>query len=90
MTPVGLLFNELIFSPETLLSSVTSMLRQVVDFDTGKYLQHTGPVSLYVVRLAVRVEGYCVDLLRHNTPGSAGKWEPHVRGITGATPETLE
>lgn len=89
MTPVGLLFNELTFSPQTLLTSITSMLRQTVDFDTGKYVPHTGVVSLYVIRLAVRVEGYCRDLLHHNTPGLRGKWHPHVRGITGAAPEIL-
>jgi hypothetical protein len=63
-TPVGLLFNEIVMSPNAILTSVLQMLEKVVDMDTGKYSE-LGESILYVTRLAIRVEGYLLFLIRN-------------------------
>ncbi|KAJ1425171.1 hypothetical protein B484DRAFT_93375, partial [Ochromonadaceae sp. CCMP2298] len=64
-TPVGLLFNELVMAPSIVFNSVFEMLDRVVEMDTGKY-SALGESILYVLRLAVRVEGYMVFLMKNN------------------------
>jgi hypothetical protein len=64
-TPTGLLFNELIMSPNIVFASVYEMLDKVVEMDTGKYSELSESI-LYVVRLAVRLEGYILFLIRNN------------------------
>lgn len=64
-TPVGLLFNEIITTPHVILSSIQLMLERVIDMDTGKYSELSDSI-LYVVRLAVRVEGYLLFLVRNH------------------------
>ena len=63
-TPVGLLFNEIVMSPNAILTSVLQMLEKVVDMDSGKYSE-LGESILYVTRLAIRVEGYLLFLIRN-------------------------
>jgi hypothetical protein len=63
-TTTGLLFNEIIMSPDIVLSSIKVMLERVVEMDTGKYSE-LGSSILYVVRLAVRVEGYILFLMKN-------------------------
>ena len=63
-TPVGLLFNELVMSPNAVMASVSHMLERVVDMDSGKYSE-LGESILYVTRLAIRVEGYLLFLIRN-------------------------
>ena len=63
-TPVGLLFNEIVMSPNAILTSVLHMLEKVVDMDSGKYSE-LGESILYVTRLAIRVEGYLLFLIRN-------------------------
>jgi hypothetical protein len=63
-TPVGLLFNEIVMSPNAILASVLQMLEKVVDMDSGKYSE-LGESILYVTRLAIRVEGYLLFLIRN-------------------------
>jgi hypothetical protein len=63
-TSVGLLFNEIIMAPHVILSSVKMMLERVIEMDTGKYSE-LGEAILYVVRMAVRVEGYLMFLVRN-------------------------
>lgn len=41
---VGLLFNEIIMSPNVILTSIQTMLERVIDMDTGKYRR----VNLYI------------------------------------------
>ena len=69
-TPVGLLFNEIVMSPNVILTAILEMLERVVDMDSGKYSE-LGESILYVTRLAIRVEGYLLFLVRnkkfHNT-----------------------
>jgi hypothetical protein len=63
-TTVGLLFNEIIMAPHVILNSVKTMLEKVIEMDTGKYSE-LGEAILYVVRMAVRVEGYLLFLVRN-------------------------
>ena len=63
-TAAGLLFNEIIMSPNVILTSVVNMLEKVIDMDTGKYSE-IGDSFLYIVRLAVRIEGYLLFLTRN-------------------------
>ncbi|CAM9378337.1 unnamed protein product [Chrysoparadoxa australica] len=61
-TPCGLLFNELLKSPQVLLSSLEVMLTTALELDTGKFSSTHAPVILYVLRLVVRVEGFILYL----------------------------
>ena len=63
-TPVGLLFNEIVMSPNVILSAILEMLERVIDMDSGKYSE-LGESILYVTRLAIRVEGYLLFLIRN-------------------------
>ena len=63
-TPTGLLFNEILESPRTVLESVQQMLDYSIDMDSGKHSE-IGEVILYVTRLAVRVEGYALYLIKN-------------------------
>ena len=59
-TPFGVLFNEIDKSPDVLTSCVLKMLQRALDMDVGKYQVEStsGPLILYMIRLAVRVEGF--------------------------------
>lgn len=63
-TPAGLLFNEIIMSPNVILSSIKDMLEKVIDLDTGRYSEVSESI-LYIVRLAIRVEGYLLFLVKN-------------------------
>ena len=63
-TTTGLLFNEIIMSPQVILTSIQSMLEKVIDMDTGRYSELSASI-LYVVRLAVRVEGFLLFLVKN-------------------------
>src|SRR6185437_2859408 len=54
----GLLFNELIHSPQGVLQPIQRLLELALDLDTGKFSLQSSQLILYVVRLAVRVESY--------------------------------
>ncbi len=87
-TPAGLLFNEIIRSPDIILKSIQKMLEGVVDMDTGKYSQLSESI-LFVVRLAIRVEGYLMYLVQNNNYHKSrgandcaeAYWKADVRGI---------
>jgi hypothetical protein len=64
-TPVGLLFNEIIMSPNIILSSIKAMLERVVDMDSGRFSEISESI-LYVLRLAVRIEGYLLFLIKNH------------------------
>ena len=63
-TPVGLLFNEIVMSPNIILTAILQMVERVIDMDSGKYSE-LGESILYVTRLAIRVEGYLIFLIRN-------------------------
>lgn len=81
-TSHGTLFNEIAKSPEVLTSSVLKILERALDMDIGRYLPKasSGPLILYAIRLAVRVEGFLKYALKKCVPG-----QPRPRGL-----ETLD
>ena len=78
-TPTGNLYNEIAKSPDVLTTSVTKMLGRALDMDVGKYSKKStsGPLILYTIRLAVRVEGFLKFALKECS--TAGK--PRPRGL---------
>ena len=78
-TPMGTLFNEIAKSPDVLTSCVMKMLERALDMDVGKYTpsSSSGPLILYTIRLAVRVEGFLKFALKEcSQPG-----KPRPRGL---------
>ena len=63
-TSCGLLFNEIILSPNVILTSIHDMLLKCIEMDTGKYSE-LGESILYVLRLSVRVEGFLIFLIKN-------------------------
>jgi hypothetical protein len=78
-TPLGNMYNEIAKSPDVLTSCVIKMLARALDMDVGKYSKKStsGPLILYMVRLAVRVEGFLKVALKECT--TRGK--PRPRGL---------
>ena len=81
-TPHGVLFNEIAKSPDVITSCVVKILERALDMDVGRYTRKSssGPLILYAIRLAVRVEGFMKYALRKCIPG-----QPRPRGL-----ETLD
>ena len=77
-TPHGTLFNEIAKSPDVLTSCIIKMLERSLDMDVGRYTKKSssGPLILYVVRLAVRLEGYLKYAMKKCIPG-----QPRPRGL---------
>jgi hypothetical protein len=77
-TPHGTLFNEIAKSPDVLTSCVIKMLERALDMDVGRYTKKSssGPLILYVIRLAVRLEGFLKYALKKCIPG-----QPRPRGL---------
>jgi hypothetical protein len=57
-SPCGLLFNELLKSPEGLLNSVLKMIDLILEYDTGRYSSENSGMILFVIRIIVRIEGW--------------------------------
>lgn len=70
-TPMGSMFNEIAKSPDVLTKCVIKILERSLEMDVGKYNPNSssGPLILYAVRLAVRVEGYLKVALRYCKAG---------------------
>ena len=81
-TSHGTLFNEIAKSPDVLTSCVCKMLERALDMDVGRYTRKasSGPLILYMIRLAVRLEGFLKYALKKCVPG-----QPRPRGL-----ETLD
>lgn len=81
-TAHGTLFNEIAKSPDVLTSGIVKILERALDMDVGKYTKKSssGPLILYAVRLAVRIEGYLKYALKKCVRG-----QPRPRGL-----ETLD
>ncbi len=81
-TPHGTLFNEIAKSPDVLTTCVLKILERALDMDVGKYTRKSssGPLILYSIRLAVRIEGFLKYALKKCIPG-----QPRPRGL-----ETLD
>lgn len=81
-TAHGTLFNEIAKSPDVLTKCIVKMLERALDMDVGRYTKKasSGPLILYLIRLAVRIEGYLKYALKKCVPG-----QPRPRGL-----ETLD
>jgi len=81
-TSHGTLYNEIAKSPDVLTSCVIKILERALDMDVGRYTRKSssGPLILYAIRLAVRLEGYMKYALQKCVPG-----QPRPRGL-----ETLD
>ena len=77
-TPHGTLFNEIAKSPDVITNCIVKMLERALDMDVGKYTKKasSGPLILYLIRLAVRIEGYMKHALKKCIPG-----QPRPRGL---------
>jgi len=77
-TAHGTLFNEIAKSPDVITICIVKMLERALDMDVGKYTKKasSGPLILYLVRLAVRIEGYMKYALKKCIPG-----QPRPRGL---------
>ena len=51
-------------SPDAILTAVHQMLEKAIDMDSGRYSELSESI-LYVTRLAIRVEGYLLFLVRN-------------------------
>eukprot|EP00667_Euglena_gracilis_P000067 EG_transcript_67 len=91
-TPSGLLFNELQKSPSTTLQAIEDMLTFALEKDPGRFRPSSGPLILYILRLAVQVEAFIHYLIRHNAwrarataagppPLTGAVWETFARGL---------
>jgi hypothetical protein len=76
----GLLFNELIHSPQGILQPIQRLLELSLDLDTGKFSYQSSQLILYVVRLAVRVESY-MNFLVDNYKWRTQKDGPVLNGV---------
>jgi hypothetical protein len=78
-TPLGNMYNEIAKSPDVLTSCIIKMLARALDMDVGKYNRKStsGPLILYTIRLAVRVEGFLKFALKEcSTPGKTKTKRP--------------
>lgn len=93
-TPCGLLFNELRCAPSGVVAALDDMLDAALELDTGRYSPTVAPVLLYVIRTIVRIEGFCLFLLRKHSFGNhvaphEMRWLGTVRGLE-CRPECLD
>ncbi len=83
-TPCGLLFNELLKSPHSLISSLDNMLDTALEMDTGRYTVSqagSSSVILFVVRLCVRIEEFILYLHRHDVCAKVRGLENRPSGV---------
>ena len=61
-TPSGILFNELTRSPTAVSESILALTGLALELDSGRYDPGSAncAASLYILRVASRVEGFCV------------------------------
>lgn len=88
-TPYGMLINELHRSPKVIVDSVSELLKQALDLDTGAPEESTLPIMLYVIQLACRMESY-LDMMIRVTNGTHESFSEltALRGVN-VSPESL-
>jgi len=72
-----LLINELCRSPDTLLGSITRLMKQAIDLDTGTLKSSTATIILFMTRLACRVDNY-VQMVLDCDAGTHETMKTHV------------
>jgi len=84
-TNCGLLFNELLKSPQGIMDSMLNVLKLAMELDTGRWTHRSAAVILFVVRLMVRVEGFMLFLIHYNrrdkTRVNGTGWDSYVQGL---------
>jgi hypothetical protein len=84
-TPTGLLLNELRCSPEAALSPLMHMFRYVLEICKTTVHSDDANFILFLVSVAVGVEGYMVYALRYAPPGNNDDQDKH-EGEGGTDP----
>lgn len=64
-TPLGLLFNELVFAPTTVLASLEKLLDIAIDKDPGRASGSGSSLLMFVTRLVTSVDHFVACLLEH-------------------------
>ena len=64
-TPYGLLMNEILFSPRATVEPLLKIMENGVTLAVGNYASSFVEVFLFLIRLAVQVEGYIVYARDH-------------------------
>lgn len=82
LTPAGLLLNELQKSPTNIMRALDEMLEHALELDTGRFLDASSPVILYMIRLAVRIQGYMLRIINHANWKTGGQTVVGVRGAS--------
>lgn len=84
-TPAGALANELALAPLPTLDAVRHLLDLALDLDVGHYSRTRGPLILFAVRLAARVQAFAATLARarvDNTSSNGDDRRGRVRQST--------
>ena len=65
-TSLGLLFNEIRYSSDSLIRPIEKMVYNILELDTGRFSESSSPAALYVIRLTIRVYSYIDCLVKHS------------------------
>lgn len=84
-TPSGILFNELVRSPAGLTVPLLRLIELALELDSGRYSPDSPNCAaiLYVIRTAVRIEGFVRAVLKANRAPA------EVQGVGGASIESV-
>lgn len=87
-TPAGALANELALAPRPTLEAVHRLLDLALDTDVGRYAPATGPVVLFAIRVAARVQAFAsaVANATFDTTQSLSAARAAVRGFADTPP----
>eukprot|EP00435_Cladocopium_sp_Y103_P015704 s3542_g3.t2 len=93
-TAAGLLFNELMRSPQAVVHAVLCLLQVAIEKDVGRPDSANDGLILYVIRLATRIESYLAFLVSHGRRGaylerSGASYDAFVRSLAGPKDEAL-
>ncbi|CAL1139151.1 unnamed protein product [Cladocopium goreaui] len=93
-TAAGLLFNELMRSPQAVVHAVLCLLQVAIEKDVGRPESANDGLILYVIRLATRIESYLAFLVSHGRRGaylerSGASYDAFVRSLAGPQDDPL-
>ncbi|CAL1127965.1 unnamed protein product [Cladocopium goreaui] len=93
-TAAGLLFNELMRSPQAVVHAVLCLLQVAIEKDVGRPESANDGLILYVIRLATRIESYLAFLVSHGRRGaylerSGASYDAFVRSLAGPQDDAL-
>ncbi|CAK8986138.1 unnamed protein product [Durusdinium trenchii] len=93
-TGAGLLFNELMRSPQSVVHAVLSLLQVAVEKDVGRPNSANDGLILYIIRLASRIESYLAFLVSHGRRGAyleraGASYQAFVRSLARPEDDSL-